>query len=60
MPDSFAIDTVPIPDAPAGQPTAKFSPNPATVKVGNIVFFRNNDQLNTRRRKYPFWQFVDL
>jgi hypothetical protein len=47
MADSFAIDIFPIPNAPAGQPTARFSPNPATVKVGNIVFFRNNDEVST-------------
>ena len=47
MPDSFSIDIFPIPNAPAGQPTARFSPDPANVKVGNVVFFRNNDQVNT-------------
>lgn len=47
MADSFSIDIFQITDAPPGQPTARFSPNPATVQVGNIVFFRNNDEVNT-------------
>jgi len=47
MPDPFVIDIFPIPNAPAGQPTARFSPNPANVKVGNVVFFRNNDTVHT-------------
>jgi len=47
MPDTFSIDIFPIANAPAGPPTARFSPDPANVKVGNVVFFRNNDQVNT-------------
>lgn len=47
MADPFVIDIFPIPDAPAGQPAAKFTPNPANVQVGNVVFFRNNDTVNT-------------
>src|SRR5260370_28804108 len=47
MPDPFVIDIFPIPNAPAGQPIARFDPNPANVKTGNVVFFRNNDSVNT-------------
>ena len=46
MADTFAIDIVPVKDCIAGQPAAQFSPVPANVNVGNIVFFRNNDEKN--------------
>ncbi len=47
MPDSFSIDIIPIPNAPPGKPKVYFNPNPANIKVGNVVFFRNNDPVNT-------------
>jgi len=44
MPDSFSIDIFAVPHCPPGEPKAKFSPTPANVSVGNVVFFRNNDE----------------
>ncbi len=44
MPDTFAIDIFSVPNASSGQPKASFRPTPATVSVGNVVFFRNNDE----------------
>ena len=45
--DTFPIDIIPIGNAAEGQPTAQFHPNPARITVGNVVFFRNHDQVNT-------------